>query len=81
MFASFCSLWELLLAVGRSPIFVSFFWSRQLNCLGLRPRRVGSRRPGALGKLPGSSRKGWKTGLRVVSRALVEITHDPFVDF
>ena len=25
-----CSLWELLLAVGRSAIFVSFFWSRQL---------------------------------------------------
>ena len=39
---SFCSLWgrkislwELLLAVGRSAIFVSLFWSRQLNGLGL----------------------------------------------
>ena len=32
-------------------------------------------------ELPGSSRECWKTGLQVVSRALVEITHDHFVYF
>ena len=43
--------------------------------------RVGSRRPGAPGKLPSSPWKGWKAGLRAVSRALVGIQSDHFVDF
>ena len=33
--ASFCSLWGGVLYSSASSVFVSFFWSRQLNGLGL----------------------------------------------
>ena len=96
MFASFCSLWglsarcgeecyirQLLLFSSASSVFVSFFCFRQLNgnALGLRPRPGGSRRPGAPGKLPRSSRKCWKTGFRAVSGALAKTDLHSMVDF
>ena len=48
-----CYIRQLLLFSSASSVFVSFFWSRQLNGLGLRPRQVGSRRPGGVREAPG----------------------------
>ena len=67
--------------VEAASMFFSELWMTIRVCITGLPRGVvGSRRPGAPGKLPGSSRKCWKTGLRAVSRALVGCSSDHFVD-